>query len=326
MERMTRNEAAAYLGVDAQTISNWVNKGLLGGVNDKESKRFWVNGEDVKRYAEKYKMLSVTAEIIDKEQKDLVANERKVDAKLQMLMRDALNISCYNKSEISNLLATMWVLVVKGSERETKILELFFNGESIVKIADAFSLSRERVRQIIIKSIRKLNNALVELCDLKKENSELKSEIAKVKTQLIMQEGMKEEQSDDIPPSVFSIRLVDCNLPVRVLNATRAVNIDTIGDLVQYSKLDLLKFRCLGKKSVFQLDDFIHDMGLEWNMSKAKIYARGVQRMRDDSYIEQLFRTHLAEMTNDIEKKYNISTAEAIKKAYGEMERYVERN
>lgn len=42
MERMTRNDAAAYLGVDPQTITNWVNKGLLGGYNDKSSKRFWV--------------------------------------------------------------------------------------------------------------------------------------------------------------------------------------------------------------------------------------------------------------------------------------------
>lgn len=47
MERMTRNDAAAYLGVDPQTITNWVNKGLLGGYNDKSSKRFWVNADDV---------------------------------------------------------------------------------------------------------------------------------------------------------------------------------------------------------------------------------------------------------------------------------------
>ena len=59
MERMTRNDAAAYLGVDPQTITNWVNKGLLGGYNDKSSKRFWVNADDVKKYSEKYKMLSV---------------------------------------------------------------------------------------------------------------------------------------------------------------------------------------------------------------------------------------------------------------------------
>lgn len=327
MERMTRNEAAAYLGVDAQTISNWVNKGLLGGINDKESKRVWVNANDVKKYAEKYKMLSVTEEMLDKEQKDLVASERKVDAKLRMLMRDALNISCYEKSEICSQLSIMWKLVVKGCERETKIMEAFFNGEPIARIAETYCLSRERIRQIVIKCIRKLILALEEQCDLKKENETLKMEIAEARTQLIMQDGeIDKEQTEEAPPSMFSVRLVDCNLPVRVLNVTKAADIDTIGDLVQYSKMDLLKFRCLGKKSISQLDDFVHDLGLEWEMDKAKIYARGMRRIENDSYIERLFRSHLAKITFEIEKKYNLSPAEAIKKSYLEMKRYVECN
>ena len=49
MERMTRNDAAAFLGVDPQTITNWVNKGLLGGYNDKSSKRFIVTGKQIGR-------------------------------------------------------------------------------------------------------------------------------------------------------------------------------------------------------------------------------------------------------------------------------------
>ena len=72
MERMTRNDAAAYLGVDPQTITNWVNKGLLGGYNDKSSKRFWVNVDDVKKYSEKYKMLSISEDLLDREQKELL--------------------------------------------------------------------------------------------------------------------------------------------------------------------------------------------------------------------------------------------------------------
>jgi hypothetical protein len=38
-------------------------------------------------------------------------------------------------------------------------------------------------------------------------------------------------------------------------------------------------------------------------MDKAKIYARGIQRMKDDTYIEELFRMHLADITSDIEEK-----------------------
>lgn len=323
MERMTRNDAAAYLGVDPQTITNWVNKGLLGGYNDKSSKRFWVNADDVKKYSEKYKMLSVTEDLLDREQKELLASERKVNAKIQMLMHDALNVSSFSYDKIGGSLCTLLELTSQGGMREKKIMQAFFNGDRISNIAYEFGLSRERVRQIVIKAIRKFNYAIEELADLKQENNSLKEEIKNVKMQLIMQEGEKEELSEDVPPSVFSIRLVNCNLPVRVLNVTKAADIDTIGDLVQYSKFEMVKFRNFGKKSLMQLDEFIHEMGLEWGMDKAKIYARGVQRMKDDTYIEELFRIHLADITSDIEKKYNLSPAEAMKRAYSEMKRYV---
>lgn len=45
--------------------------------------------------------------------------------------------------------------------------------------------------------------------------------------------------------------------------------------------------------------------------------------MKDDSYIEELFGKHLADITSAIEKKYNLSPAEAMKRAYSEMKRYV---
>lgn len=321
MERMTRNDAAAFLGVDPQTITNWVNKGLLGGYNDKSSKRFWVNADDVKKYSEKYKMLSVSEDLLDREQKELLASERKVNAKIQMLMHDTLNVSSFSYDKIGGSLCTLLELTSQGGMREKKIMQAFFIGDRISNIAEEFELSRERVRQIVIKAIRKFNYAIA---DLKQENNSLKEEIKNVKMQLIMQEGEKEEeQPEDVPPSVFSIRLVNCNLPVRVLNVTKAADIDTIGDLVQYSKFDMVKFRNFGKKSLMQLDEFIHVMGLEWGMDKAKIYARGIQRMKDDSYIEELFGKHLADITSDIEKKYNLSPAEAMKRAYSEMKRYV---
>lgn len=114
MERMTRNDAAAYLGVDPQTITNWVNKGLLGGYNDKSSKRFWVNADDVKKYSEKYKMLSVSEDLLDREQKELLASERKVNAKIQMLMHDALNVSSFSYDKIGGSLCTLLELTSQG--------------------------------------------------------------------------------------------------------------------------------------------------------------------------------------------------------------------
>lgn len=45
--------------------------------------------------------------------------------------------------------------------------------------------------------------------------------------------------------------------------------------------------------------------------------------MKDDTYTEELFGKYFEDITSDIEKKYNLSPAEAMKKAYSEMKRYV---
>lgn len=74
-------------------------------------------------------------------------------------------------------------------------MQAFFNGDRISDIADNFELSRERVRQIVIKAIRKFNYAIEELVDLKLENNSLKEEIKNVKMQFIMQEGKKKKNN-----------------------------------------------------------------------------------------------------------------------------------
>lgn len=44
MKRITRNQAAEKLGVTPQTISNYVQEGLLGGYKDKAN-TLYVNGD-----------------------------------------------------------------------------------------------------------------------------------------------------------------------------------------------------------------------------------------------------------------------------------------
>lgn len=52
---------------------------------------------------------------------------------------------------------------------------------------------------------------------------------------------------------LLKTRLVDMNLSVRALNCLKAADVDTLGDLVQFNKTDLLKFRNFGKKSLSEL-------------------------------------------------------------------------
>ena len=56
---------------------------------------------------------------------------------------------------------------------------------------------------------------------------------------------------------LLKTKLVDMDLSVRALNCLKAADVDTLGDLVQYNKTDLLKFSNFGKNSLTELDDLL---------------------------------------------------------------------
>ena len=65
-------------------------------------------------------------------------------------------------------------------------------------------------------------------------------------------------------------KLTEMNLSVRALNCLAAANVETLGDLVQYNKNDLLKFRNLGKKSLSELENLLASQNLTFGMDIAK--------------------------------------------------------
>ena len=72
---------------------------------------------------------------------------------------------------------------------------------------------------------------------------------------------------------LLKTRLVDMNLSVRALNCLKAADVETLGDLVQFNKTDLLKFRNFGKKSLSELDDLLESLNLSFgtDISKYKL-------------------------------------------------------
>ncbi|NPA35639.1 MAG: DNA-directed RNA polymerase subunit alpha [Chlorobi bacterium] len=69
---------------------------------------------------------------------------------------------------------------------------------------------------------------------------------------------------------ILKTKLVDMDLSVRALNCLKAADVDTLGELVQYNRNDLLKFRNFGKKSLTELDDLLEGMGLTFGMDTSK--------------------------------------------------------
>ncbi len=65
-------------------------------------------------------------------------------------------------------------------------------------------------------------------------------------------------------------KLVDMDLSVRALNCLKAADVDTLGDLVSFTKADLLKFRNFGKKSLTELEELVRSKSLTFGMNVGK--------------------------------------------------------
>lgn len=82
----------------------------------------------------------------------------------------------------------------------------------------------------------------------------------------------EEEFDEDIlhMRQLLKSRLVDLDLSVRALNCLKAAEVETLGELVQYQRSDLLKFRNFGKKSLTELDELVEKKGLTFGMNVGK--------------------------------------------------------
>lgn len=69
---------------------------------------------------------------------------------------------------------------------------------------------------------------------------------------------------------LLKTKLVDLDLSVRALNCLKAADVESLGELVQYNRNDLLKFRNFGKKSLAELDDLLVNLNLNFGMDIQK--------------------------------------------------------
>ena len=84
--------------------------------------------------------------------------------------------------------------------------------------------------------------------------------------------GVENEFDEDVlhMRQLLKKKLVEMNLSVRALNCLKAANVETLGDLVQYNKNELLRFRNFGKKSLNELDDLLKSLNLSFGTDITK--------------------------------------------------------
>jgi DNA-directed RNA polymerase subunit alpha len=85
-------------------------------------------------------------------------------------------------------------------------------------------------------------------------------------------EPIEEDVEEEVDEELMRVRKLldksveELELSVRSSNCLRAAEIKTIGDLVQKSEAEMLKFRNFGRKSLKEIQDILGEMGLSFGM------------------------------------------------------------
>jgi DNA-directed RNA polymerase subunit alpha len=87
-----------------------------------------------------------------------------------------------------------------------------------------------------------------------------------------IEEEVEEEVDEDSQRTrkMLDKSVEELELSVRSSNCLRAAEIKTIGDLVQKSEAEMLKYRNFGRKSLKEIQDILGEMGLSFGMDMSK--------------------------------------------------------
>lgn len=280
MARITRNKAAEILGLSRQTISNYIEQGLIGSCVG-EHGILYVNSEDVEKYAQKYKMLAANGKMIDDKLKEVEAHKRAINVELTELRNRATasgKLAANAVGMLFGVINTMSYLNItpKLSYRESKMLKDIINGMTYDELSFKYDLTAGRIKQIVDKTCNKLtyneNAAIADIAtnqDLRIVIDGLKKKLKAVQTSYDEYRRAKGDvpiSGAVLPPLILGKDVNDCDFPVRILNMFKSYNVYTVGDLLRkfHGKSDLAKIRNLGKKSVYIILDFIEENNLSF--------------------------------------------------------------
>lgn len=321
---MTRIEAASYLGCSDQTITNLVAKGLLGGYNDTKSRRFYVNADDVKKYAERYKVISVGEGALRAKQAELKRKENDVDEQLKKVIEDSLSISNLRESGLGDALFMIYESGHPADSPKAHVLQEILHGRTIPEIAEEMNLTRERVRQMATNAFWGLKGSIQNILALSKKNEALNKRANEMETKLFTCLGMQCGGKEVEPvPMVLNHKCTSYNLSVRARNCLEIMGIKTIGQLVSRKQEDLMMCRNMGRKSFMELDVLINKLGLSWGMEVTKAYNIGSILYDESGYMNDLINNSINDIINNVAEKFGLPQEDATNVATKSIREYL---
>ena len=152
--------------------------------------------------------------------------------------------------------------------RDTDIIRMILiEDKNLKEIGDKFNLTPTTISHIFNRAIRRINfryaainEQLENAVDMQKEISFLTKKLRQYENENIISSLPLETKE------ILYKGIKEFNFSVRAINTFKAARIDTLADLVKFSKRDLLRFRNVGKVTVIEINEFLKAKGLSWEM------------------------------------------------------------
>lgn len=280
-----RKKAAAILGVEPQTISNYADSGLIEVAEIRLHD--WGRCKKLYKESDVMKILEKNVNILEK--------KHEVDEYLQMLEneREALIQEVkqtHDMRELRNRFMTLLpsflkqmseILDVGFQERDMKALLATLNGETIEDLN--YGVSSERMRQIYERFLKRMDTCVIrrsldEFAEMKKLNAVLQQDNTRLKAAYSSMESFLAEQNrvEDFYKSCFvpegMAKLLNrpihkCGFSFRTEKCLRSQCIANLADLVSYGEKNIMRIRNLGKVSLKEIHDYLESQHLSFSIN-----------------------------------------------------------
>ena len=270
---ISRQEAARLLDVSEQTVSNWIQKGVIKG--HLIENRLYVDRETIEQYFDSLQDLAH----LEKTVKEKTEYLREEDFNLQFEIDDLLEARDRIKDgprgyyRWVSQYATMSAHGLFTGQQKT-IFHKMMNMGSAELVAKELGLSRSRVVDIFFKCLRKISDvsnlqeAQEKWDKLEQENKQLKVSNASLKQQLddlrvavasmpSLQPISKGEQIN----KTLDTSLDSFNFTQRSENILKSIGCKTLGDVICLTRERLMSANNCGRKTVDDIEKVLADNG-----------------------------------------------------------------
>lgn len=263
------SDVANKFGVTRQTVRNWIKKDLLQALFIDGAQ--YVHIGSLKRVESTLRVISDLERKVSREKEELESVSKQYQGSVDELRDccDGNKALVWNRQTLVRFLPVFYGLIrpeLSVSDRGSKILQMLLAGDDVKTISEQFGLTTARILQIIEKELSDIREETETYRMLKEERDKLLEEVKVLKINARGYENIKcnMKAMDEVKPSILTKRLVEFDLSVRALNCCKFGEIETIADLVSHCKTDLLKIRCMGKKTLRELIELVEGLGLEF--------------------------------------------------------------